>query len=408
MRYGALFLLACLGCSGRREATKIEPAPPSSPPTVAPPVASATSENDAGTSDGGVLSDVGRFRPRVAIQLGAGVSCMAMLEALGVLPDGQAWFVGSCGLRFRVDATGKVDDSRAPSETTKFLFAGTPGTCSGTAAFWGVFARSEREAYVVGDTRCGLDPNTIWYRPIETFDGKKFQKTKVSFGQGPHDGIPWELSGNGELLYTLVEGDDWHGPPECAVHRFVKGAWGKAELECPMPKGPNDRVMVLKNLDVTHEGTLWVAGAVLMDGKPTSGMVWTRAKGEKAWTEIAVDDTELSNVSASADGGVFVAGRSLWKLGAGKFELISDGKDEVGSLWAQSRERIWLVRNGVPLVWSAGSERRVAVDPPDSVAKIHGSGAHVWAISMNQVWQLRQDDAATTPTVLTISEPKDP
>jgi hypothetical protein len=333
---------------------------------------------------------------------------MAMLEAFDVLPDGQAWFVGSCGLRFRVDASGKVDDFRAPSETTKFVFAGTPGTCTGTAAFWGVFSRSAGEAYVVGDTRCGLDPNTIWYRPLEKFDGTKWRATKVAFGQGAHDGLPFELAGNDELLYTLVEGDDWHGPPECAVHRLVNGAWGKAALACPMPKGPTDRVMVLKNLDVTKEGTLWVAGTVFMNGKPTSGMVWTRAKGDKAWTEIRVDDTELSNVSASADGGVFVAGRSLWKLAAGKFELVSTGKDEIASLWAESRERVWLVRNSVPLVWSAGSERAVGVDPPDSVSKIHGSGAHVWAMSMHQVWQLRADDARTTPTVLTITEPKEP
>lgn len=331
---------------------------------------------------------------------------MAMLHELDVAPNGDAWVVGGCGLRFRVDANGKVDDFRVPPETTKFVFAGQKSECQGTAAFWGVYARSEHEAFVVGDTRCGLDPNTIWYRPLEKFDGKKWNATKVSFGKGAHEGLPWELEGNETVLYTLVEGDDWHGPPECAVHAFAKGAWGKAELECPLPKGPEDRVMVLKDLEVTADGTLWVAGQVLMHGQPTSGMLWKRVKGEKSWTEIPVDDIALSAVSVGTDGAVFAAGKSLWKLTGEKLERVSEGKEEIASLWVESGSRVWLVREGAPFVYLSDKEQLVELDAPrESLDRVHGSGKHVWAMSRSGVWQL--GDSKTTPWAVKIDAPAD-
>ena len=42
-----------------------------------------------------MLADVGSFRSRVVVELGDSVSCMGMLQALDVLPNGTAWFVGS-------------------------------------------------------------------------------------------------------------------------------------------------------------------------------------------------------------------------------------------------------------------------------------------------------------------------
>lgn len=400
-----VFFLVCLGCSGRREATKLEPPPPGAPA----PLNTATEEPapDAGSSaEAGVaFANVGRFRPRVLLEVGDRVSCMAMLEELDVLPNGQAWVVGGCGIRFRVDSAG-VDDFRAPPKPFQFQVAGQTGNCVTTSAFWGVYARSDHEAYVVGDFRCGMDPNTIWYLPLEKFDGKKWASTKVPFGNGVHDGLPWELEGNDRLLYTLVEGDDWHGPPECALHPFSKGRWSKAELVCPMPKGPDDRVMVLRDLEVTADGTLWVAGSVLMHGQPTSGMLWKKSQADKAWTEIPIDDVALAGVSVGSDGAVFAVGKSLWKVTAGKAERASEGKAEVSSLWVQSAERVWLVRNGAPVVYMDGVERPVEIEASaESLERIHGSGEHVWAISQSRVWQLQNGGASAVPVSLRVDTP---
>jgi hypothetical protein len=403
----ALVLFACVACSGRREATKLEPPPPSPVPAASTTVEPAA-DAGAGADGGAPFANVGRFSPRASLAVGERVVCMAMLQELAVAPNGQAWVVGACGIRFRIDESGKVDDFRAPAEDTRFLFAGQKGECKSTASFWGVYARSDHEVWVVGDKRCGMDPNTIWYRPLDTFDGKKWSATKVSFGKGAHDGLPWELKGNDQVLYTLVEGDDWHGPPECAVHPFVNGAWGKAELECPQPKGPDDRVMELRDLEVTADGTLWVAGQVLLHGKPTSGMLWKRAKGEKTWTEIAIDDLVPLDVSVGSDGSVFAAGKSLWRRTGETFVRVSEGTTGIASLWVESAERVWLIREGSPFVYVAGKEQPVEVDSPvDSFDRVRGSGQHVWAISRSGVWQLRTGDEKTTPFSVKIDTPTD-
>jgi hypothetical protein len=331
---------------------------------------------------------------------------MALLAELDVLPNGDAWFVGGCGLRFRATANGKVDDFRAPPVGKKFSIAGQVGSCTSTAAFWGVYARSPTEAYVVGDTRCGLDPNTIWYRPLETFDGKSWSTTRVAFGKGAHDGLPWELEGTEQMLYTLVEGDDWHGPPECGVFRFANGAWGKAELECPHPKKPDDRVMVLRDLEVDPSGNVWVAGHVALHGKPASGMLWLREHGKKQWNELPVDDVKLASVGVGADGSVFAGGKSLWQRRASAWERVSTDSDEIGSLWVQSAERVWLARGSRARVFSGGAEHDVEiVAPGEGIDRVHGAGEHVWAMSRSAAWKLDRDADSAKPVRVTIDSP---
>lgn len=344
---------------------------------------------------------------RVTVVAGSDLTCDPSFWDFDVLPSGTAWFAGGCGARLRADPRGKVDDFRAPWKSVRFnAYGNVFASCPGTATFWGIWARSETEAYVVGDTRCGTDPNSIWYRPLEKFDGARWQSTNVAFGAGPHEGIPWELSGNAHELYTLVEGDDWHGPPECGLYRFSKGKWGKAELSCPRPKQPTDRVMLLTSVDVTADGSLWVAGRVLANGQPQSGMVWSRRKAEAAWTETAVDDLALHSVSVAADGSVWAAGRSLWRRNDSSFERVTKAEQAVDAFWPESSKRVFLVRGGKPFVFIEGRELPIPIEASDdSLQRIHGSGKHVWAASRSQAWYLAAADATGAVATLTVNEP---
>lgn len=399
MRVGCALLLLSIGCTGRRVESETPPPAAAVLPTSPPVVASALP--DAGVSHG-------RFRLRMSLAAGPDLTCFPSVHDFDVLPNGQAWFAGSCGIRVRLDAAGKFDDFRVPWKLVKFnAYGNVWAECPGTASFWGIWARSENEAFVVGDTRCGTDPNGIWYRPLEKFDGKNWSTTKVSFGKDPHDGIPWELAGNDTELYTLVEGDDWHGPPGCAVHRFGAGAWDKPELACPYPKKAEDRVMMLKNLAVAPDGTRWVVGVVYLDQKPKTGMVWTRGKGDKAWTEMEVDDLALLGVSVAVDGSVWLGGNSLWRKKGASFERLTTTTPQVGALFAQSSTRVWLARDGKPFVWIDGKELPVAIDAADdAIQRIDGAGEHVWASSPMQVWRLEKDTAAIPAVKLEITEPR--
>jgi hypothetical protein len=411
-RQSTLLLFTCLGCSVPQGNVKREPVPPH----VATQVTLAKSAPLPFVDVAGVVPvperktvpNVGRFSVRVVVEPTDFSYCAGAIRGVDVLPSGTAWFVGGCGLRFRVDPEGHVNDFRAPLQTKSFNFGGVRGSCEVTGFFTGVFARSAREVYVVGDIRGGQDPNAIWYRPMELFNGEKWSSTKVAFGKGAHEGFPWSLAGNGELLYTLVEGDDWHGPPECAVHRFNKGSWGKAELVCSQPKAPNDRVMKLKSIDVARDGTLWVVGTVLMNDNPTSGMVWTRPPEHTEWTEIPIDDVELSSVSVSANGAVYAAGSSVWKFEAGKFARVSGSEEAfVDSLWAESSERVWFIRRGKPFLLTGGIEVAVALDSEEEpLTGIHGYGSTVWATSAYQVWQLQTDQVSRPLTKVVLSAPK--
>jgi hypothetical protein len=163
----------------------------------------------------------------------------------------------------------------------------------------------------------------------------------------------------------------------------------------------------MKGLDVARDGPIWVAGTVLRNGTRAYGVVWSRAKDGNNWTEIASDDVDLSSVSASADGAVFAAGRSVWKLDADQFTRVADKEEVVESLWAASSKRVWIARGGVRFVRTGSSETAVGIDSTEPmVRRGHGSGSHVWAVSANRVWQLLKDEDASPPTKLVIKQPE--
>lgn len=400
----AAALSACVATNASRDPPAPPPAsssptPPSAPP--APPLVA-----DAGT-DAPVTAPVGVFRMRAKLVAAPGLTCLAGFQDLAALPSGGAWVAGHCGTRVRLDADGKVEDFSEPWQLTSVPVPGYGATirCPETASFWGIWARSDHEAFAVSDGRCGTDPNLLWGRPLDRFDGTRWRLTKALPPAGPHEGIPEQLAGTTRELYTLVTGDEWHGPPQCALLRYARGSWGKPELTCPPPRTPRDRVMVLKSLAVAADGAVWVAGQIWHDGKATAGMLWSRDAGAKKWTETRVDDLELQSVSVGAGGSVWAAGTGLWRREAAGFVRVAPAGEPIASLWAESSTRAWLVRSG-PQVFDGGRVLPVAIDPTqDSVTRIRGSGEHVWAISRGEVWRLERGSARGDVSRILVTRP---
>jgi hypothetical protein len=401
----ALLATLLVHCTPRQDHR--EPEAPLPPPAA--PTAGAASAVDAGQPAPAPAPEVeglGRFRLRIAISASPELVCLPGFTDADVLENGQVWLSGTCGIRVRVDAAGKLEDFRAPWTTVKYIaHANVRGACPATAAFWGLLARSESEVFVVGDTRCETDG--LWYRPLEKFDGKRWISTQTRFDKDPLGTFPSKLAGDERELYTLVEGDPWTGPPACSVHRLGKNGWSKAELSCPMPMRPQDRVLLLKGLDVARDGTLWVAGAVVRE-QVQSGMVWSRRKPRAAWTEISVEDPELHSVSVADDGSVWLAGNSLWRLDDSAFvRLTASGNQPIASVWAQNQSEAWITTTNGPRWFSGGRDVAVPIDPAEGPfdGRIDGAGKHIWVVSNLYAWRLERGDAPPAVHTLSITEP---
>ena len=326
-----------------------------------------------------------------------------------MLDDGAVWLAGSCGIRGVLDAAGRFTDHRVPWKLFTASLAGTTYSCPATVSSWSVWARASTEVYVVGDKRCGMDPNSIWPIPLERFDGKVWKPLPSKFpgGADPHHQSPDRLAGNARDLYALALGDDWHGPPHCGLFRYEASGWGKGVKLCKRPKASGDRFEVFKDFAVARDGTVWVVGQLWKDEQSIGGAAWWFRGKETG--QIAVDDPKLAQVSIATDGTLWAAGTHLWRAAGNAFDRLSSSSEPTEALWARSRDRAWLVRAGIPLVFDKNREHPVDVEPADSEAphiyELHGAGDHVWALGRQVAWSLEHGASGREPITIDVTAP---
>ncbi len=356
---------------------------------------------------------------------------------LAATPRG-AWVVGACGVRLRyLDA--KLERHTVPSRAMTVMMG---VSCPAHRMYWSIWAASDEEAFVLGSPRCGPDPSAVWPNELERFDGRRWMPIRAKFGAGdPHESDAFEIGGAEGMIYVLVQGDSWHGPPDHAVvrlagtrveeRRSALGATNRKLLELARAD-PEKHAAAIPNvipyddyqaLVATSRDEVWVVGARRQyvgrnaegHGEPekyVSGAVWQESKG--VWSEYPIADEYLRAISVAPDGTVFVAGDGLWRkkpdsksfqrlesewavpeLGYGAQSVVARAADDVwialGCGGDTCEGPIVLHHDGKALrrvdkAWSkAAPEEARASRRPRLDAK---PGGPVWLLGEQQLWKL--------------------
>jgi len=313
------------------------------------------------------------------------------------VPDGEAWVAGSCGLRGRLTPSGFVDLS-APPRRIRQNTGAQKWDCQGTAFYSSLAASSTNDAYFSGQTRCGLDPNGIWARPIEHYDGKQFHDlpSGPAFSD-PHRRSPDVLLLDSERIkaYVLALGDDSHGAPECGVYELSQGRLALLRsCKVPRPDGPGASERFL-SIAIDGSGEPWVSGRRFAEGAAEGdGTPFLLHLKGGQWRDEGAPDSGV--LTRSADG-------TLWLFGSKAWLLLADGwhRSDVpvpsgaADFAVESASDVWIATENGLLHFDGAKLSRTPFDsPPPSTAisQVRISGRHIWASSAFFVWELRSSD----------------
>ena len=390
-RLAASIALSATACHAR------SPAGPTTPPVLASASAVASAPSvPAGPLSRAEVPDakLGRFRLRLRLRSdGVGPNCMPQITGLAALSNGEVWVAGACGLRARLTTTGFVDLTAAP----RHIHHGAGPSkwdCDGSGAYRAVAANSESDVYFSGTTQCALDPNGIFGRPIERFDGHAFRDllTTGAFGDA-RERSPDVLAVGAGHTYVLALGDDWRGPPMCAVYE-LHGARITEIRRCPEVLLHPITAEVLTALGVDAAGGLWVSGRRYPpnDGASTPLLLhWHDAR----WTEEGPADS--GTLTRSADGTLWLFGSQAWSLApsgkAWEASPLAVPKDAKGFAVVGPKD-LWIAGDTGILHYDGLTLTRVpseVVEGSEGVLLVSASGGRVWASDGLRVWQLMTD-----------------
>jgi hypothetical protein len=276
------------------------------------------------------------------------------------------WLLGGCGVRVRI-RDGKLERFPTVKEEVPVM---ANFTCTAHRMHWSIWAPGEEQAFLLGSPRCGGDPNAVWGNDLERFDGKRWTPVKAKFGAGnAHESDAFKLSGADGVVYAIVEGDAWHGPPDNAIASFdgkrveelVSGLGAKnrkllaaARADPTAPGAAVPTVVDYQHyqaLEAVSKDDLWIVGAWRrydQGEKHRAGAVW-RWHG-RTWFEYPVDDEHLGAVAVAPDGTVIVAGDGLWLKSpeAKSFRLFDRGFAKGGNslgargIAARAADDVWI------------------------------------------------------------------
>jgi hypothetical protein len=314
----------------------------------------------------------------------------------------EAWVVGACALRGRLTSTGFVDLHPAARKIHQRLDL-LSWDCDGVAYYHSVVARSEQEAYVAGDTRCGLDPNGIWLRPLERFDGRGFRDVRgpAPFKDAREQSIAQMLLGKSSL-YLLAAGDEWTGPPLCGVYE-LKAERTTLLRACKQPDPRGDRSNeIFSSLGIDAHGELWISAQRLLPGMPDGapGIPLLLHRRGARWLEE--EPAERGLLRSDAHGELWLFAASAWRLTTGGWQksplaLPRDVRDAA----VVAANDIWLTTAQTVLHYDGDGLRPIPVDElePDAALHVRTRDGGVWLNAERQVWELRSASDALPAVV---------
>jgi hypothetical protein len=378
------------------ESTKNSAGAPNRSQARPSPTVAADSEPAESTS-------FGRFRLRLDDELpGDGVlDCIPFIYDLALVGSDEAWVVGGCGLRGRLTQNGFVD-LNAPRVKANGMLGGERWDCEASTDYRSVAVRSPTEVYVSGLIGCGLDPNRVVSRPIEVFDGKEFRTLRgTSPFQKSEGRSPDVLVAGNDSLFVLALGNDWPGPPACAVYEFKRERWSRLRA-CPRPLYHPGPVEQFTSLGQDPQGRLWISGRRFpadASEKDTGSPLLLKQLG-KQWHEVPIGDT--GELVTASDGTLWLFGDATWRLDEDSWLKVAASHPAdasefavVGSAdhWAISDTRIYHYDGQH---WTA-----VVFERPDdqtsSFSHIRASKTQVWVHSPLHVWALVPLDRPFVP-----------
>ncbi len=395
-RFVTSIALSVTSCHARSAAVPATP----SVPAVASAVAAVSSAPAVLLSRADVPDpSLGRFRVR--LRLGDPVPyCFPQITGLAAVSNGEVWVVGACGLRARLTATGFVDLTAATRHIHQNV-GPLNWDCDGVGDYGAVAANSANDVYFSGATKCGLDPNGIFARPIERFDGHAFRdlRTTAAFGDA-RERSPDVLAVGAGHTYALALGDDWTGSPRCAVYE-LHGARIALIRSCPEPLRHPIATEEWTDLGVDAEGGLWVSARRTPpnEGESTPFLLHWR---DTRWTEEGPADSGI--LTRGADGTLWLFGSQAWSLAPGdkawESRPLAVPKDAKGFAVVGPKD-IWIAGETGMLHYDGLTLTRVpseVVHGNETVSLVSAGGGRVWASDGLRVWQL-MSDAEPPPTV---------
>jgi hypothetical protein len=318
-----------------------------------------------------------------------------MIYALTPLRTGEAWVAGSCGLRARLTASGFVDLS-APTRKVHKQVGPLRLDCDGSASYRTVAASSAADAYFAGETVCGLDPNGIWSRPIEHFDGQHFRDLpRATAFREPHERSPDVMLLGTDTAYVLALGDDWHGSPHCAVYELKRDqltllrACVVSGYDRP---GPSEQFL---SMGLDRAGELWVAARrFAADAADSPGIPLLLHWVGRQWREEGPPDSGV--LTQDEDGNLWLFGERVWWLSPNGWQerpmRLPPGASDFAVVNADD---IWIAAGDGVVHLTGSAATKVPFDPQPSnasVAHIRAVEGHIWASGPFSVWQLLRTD----------------
>ncbi len=353
---------------------------------------------------------LGQLLPRLELLVKDGVDfdCVPLIADVAGLANGDAWVVGSCGLRGRLTASA-FDNQSASWATRRFQFAGERHSCPGYVFYYSAVPQGPAAVFAAGDTRCGLDPNTIWFRQPEYFDGRAW-RTLSHRGQRV---VPSSLSAAATgPVYGLVSDEDLDAPDpiasHCAITRAVAGQ-SSVFRACRKPPGqvePGTRQAErFVSLVVTSDGTLWVSGEyVELSGQGERRKPYLLRYQRARWTEHPFEDSGA--LIRAGDGSAWLFGSSVWHESDGNWQRVSlnvDLKDARDIQVRSERDLYFIGPAGDVFHFDGQKVARIALVEPDersSPAKLEAAGEVLLVSSQFKVWQLVRAGTAAPPKVV--------
>jgi len=331
---------------------------------------------------------------------GAGPDCVPLVAGVSPLPNGDAWVAGSCGLRGRLTPSGFVDLAAATRRIREKTGA-LKFDCDGSAFYTAVAARSANDVFLGGQTRCGLDPNGIWPRPVERFDGQQFHELRAGATvDDPRQRAPSLFAIDPRSAYFLALGDDSGGSPECAVYELepTRTTLLRACLTPKLDRPSSSERFLSIGLD--RDGTLWVSGQRFSSNAAHGGGIpfmlhW--AGGH--WLEGGPPDSGI--LTRAADGKLWLFGKQPWALASDGWRTRSVPIPVGAADYAVGDENdVWFATESGVQHFDGRFLKRVPFDSPptsSSISQIELSAGHLWANSAFFVWELRRPGEAAAP-----------
>lgn len=349
---------------------------PSAPTSPTPVVVTPTAPAAPTPAEAQEPEDLSGRRLRLRLALTGDSFCQLM----GIAPihDGAAWISGDCNLRAFVDDRG-TQLHLASSEVVRFGVAGYEGDCNARWLFPAIVASGRGEAVALAEQRCGMDPNTMWQRSPQRFDGSTWRPIEGRAASQK----PWHLIRGRDGVIWGMAPEETSRSANDLVFRWRKGGWESTDFAVH-----DHEVIEPVGMVVAADGSAW-----LPDRRATG--VWRGSEAD-GWTFVALpnDNEWTHDVVLGEDGAPYVVGDAATLRWNGEaFERVAPGGS---SAWPRSaRDVVIATHDGQVVRHRDGQDTPIAIERGElvDVLTLRAAGGHLWALGRRAAWSLSREDA---------------